>query len=69
MMAERFNRNGKAVPRVLHVVPALFGMEGLMGGAERYALELARYMADAVPTRLVTFGDVEQHETIGNLEV
>jgi glycosyltransferase involved in cell wall biosynthesis len=41
-----------------------------MGGAERYALELARHMADEVPTRLVCFGDGEEtHETIGRLAV
>jgi len=28
--------NGK--PRVLHIVPALFGTDGVLGGAERYAL-------------------------------
>ena len=47
-------------PRVLHVVPALFGSGGVVGGAERYALELARNMATAVPTRLLTFGDHER---------
>jgi glycosyltransferase involved in cell wall biosynthesis len=41
-----------------------------MGGAERYALELARYMADEVPTSLVCFGgDQEAHETIGRLKI
>ena len=45
--------------RVLHIVPALFGADrgGLTGGAERFALELARHMADVVPTRLLSFGD------------
>jgi hypothetical protein len=41
---------------VLHIVPALFGATGIVGGAERYAFELARHMADRVPTRLVSFG-------------
>ena len=36
--------------RVFHVVPALFGADGIIGGAERYALELARHMALEVPT-------------------
>lgn len=55
---------------VLHLVPALFdARDGIIGGAERYVLELARHMADAVPTRLVTFGDRERTERIGNLEV
>jgi glycosyltransferase involved in cell wall biosynthesis len=37
-------------------VPALFGEGGIYGGAERYALELARHMAERVPTTLVSFG-------------
>ena len=68
----RANGNGAAAPppRVLHVVPALFSREGgVLGGAERYALELARHMAEAVPTTLVTFGDEERRETIGRLQV
>lgn len=69
---------GRARPRrsplreggnVLHLVPALFGPEGIVGGAERYAFELARHMADVVPTRLVTFGDRERSDTVGQLEV
>lgn len=59
--------NGK--PRVLHIVPALFGSKGVLGGAERYALELARHMADAVPTRMLTFGEQSRHEAFGNLTV
>ena len=49
----------KSRPRVLHVVPALFGDGGVFGGAERYALELARHMAeisgDTIPDRLGEF--------------
>ncbi len=44
-------------PRVVHITPALFGDGGVFGGAERYSLELARHMAAAVPTTLVSFGD------------
>jgi len=43
---------------VVHIVPAPFGPHGVVGGAERYALELARQMADRVPTTLVTFGAI-----------
>jgi glycosyltransferase involved in cell wall biosynthesis len=43
--------------RVLHVVPAVFGGDGVFGGAERYAFELARHMAREVSTTLVSFGD------------
>jgi glycosyltransferase involved in cell wall biosynthesis len=56
--------------RVLHVVPALFDpAHGILGGAERYALELARHMSHQVPTSLVSFGPVEREETDGNLRV
>jgi glycosyltransferase involved in cell wall biosynthesis len=55
--------------KVVHIVPALFGPNGLVGGAERYALELARHMADAVPTTLATFGDHPREERMGALDV
>src|SRR5262245_53235001 len=55
--------------RVVHVVPALFGPDGIVGGAERYAFELARHMAAQVPTALVTFGDRTRREQVGPLEV
>ena len=59
----------KAPTRILHVVPALFGRDGIVGGAERYALELARHMAAVAPTTLVTFGDEARRETLGGLSV
>jgi len=55
--------------RVAHLVPALFGAGGVVGGAERYALELARAMATRVPVTLVTFGDRERRERDGPLDV
>jgi len=56
--------------RVLHLVPALFdAADGVIGGAERYALELARNMAKETPTTLLTFGPHDRHETLGDLEV
>lgn len=57
--------------RVLHIIPRLFGhQDGIVGGAERYALELARHMANVVPTSLVCFGDEEErHETMGELQI
>ncbi len=57
--------------QVLHIVPRLLGQHnGVIGGAERYALELARHMADETPTSLVCFGgEQEAHETIGKLQV
>jgi glycosyltransferase involved in cell wall biosynthesis len=60
----------RAEPRVVHVVPALFGAaDGIVGGAERYALELARHMADQLPTTLVTFGAKARQETLGALAI
>src|SRR5438094_10279066 len=56
-------------PSVLHIVPALFGQDGIVGGAERYVLELARHMAAVTPTRLVTFGATTRHERDGELEI
>lgn len=56
-------------PRVVHVVPALFGPGGVVGGAERYACELARHMAEVVPTTLVGFGDADREEWRGPLRV
>jgi glycosyltransferase involved in cell wall biosynthesis len=57
------------VVSVVHLVPALFGTGGIVGGAERYAFELARHMAEQVPTRLVTFGERAEQKTMGKLEV
>jgi glycosyltransferase involved in cell wall biosynthesis len=57
-------------PRVLHIVPALFGCDdGAVGGAERYALELARHMAQETPTTLLSFGDHGREETLGELKI
>lgn len=55
---------------VLHIVPALFGAnEGVAGGAERYVFELARHMAEEVPTTLVSFGEKPRRETVGRLSI
>lgn len=55
--------------RVLHIVPALFGLDNIFGGAERYALELAREMSDHVPTTLVAFGRKFLHKKLNNLDI
>jgi len=56
--------------RVVHTVPALFGPNGgIFGGAERYALGLARSMAQQVPTTLVSFGEIERSEKLGDLQI
>ena len=56
-------------PVVTHLVPALFGPGGVVGGAERYAYELARHMADRAPTRLVTFGQAPASSRAGALDI
>jgi glycosyltransferase involved in cell wall biosynthesis len=53
---------------VVHIVPAPFGSRGVVGGAERYAFELARQMAGRVATTLVSFGE-ERAEQVGALRV
>lgn len=42
--------------RIVHVVPTPFGAGGLLGGGERYPVELARALARHVDCELVTFG-------------
>jgi glycosyltransferase involved in cell wall biosynthesis len=59
-----------ARPYVVHIVPVLYGPSGrIIGGAERYAFELARHMAERVPTRLVSFGTEARDERHGALAV
>src|SRR5437667_453909 len=55
---------------VLHVVPALFGSDdGVIGGAERYVLELATHMAQERPTGLVSFGARDRSESRRGLNI
>jgi hypothetical protein len=54
-----------ARPRVLHLVPALFGKDGVVGGAERYSFELARH-GRRVPSG---DGDRAEERAIGDLDV
>lgn len=51
------------------MVPALYGEEGVYGGAERYVFELARAMAERTPTTLVAFGRHPRRRREANLEV
>jgi len=47
--------------RVLHLIPTLFHpTEGIVGGAERYAYELARHMSGVADTTLLSFGPEER---------
>jgi glycosyltransferase involved in cell wall biosynthesis len=55
--------------KVLHIVPAAFGEQGIFGGAERYAYNLAFEMGKKTPTRLLAFGkDTKQINNPGGLE-
>ncbi len=56
-------------PKVLHIVPRLFGDDDSYGGAERYALELARAMASLTTARLVAFGPSADERRIDDLDV
>ncbi|HEY2526307.1 MAG TPA: glycosyltransferase, partial [Candidatus Binataceae bacterium] len=47
----------------------MFGADGVAGGAERYAFELARHMAEIAPTTLLSFGARERSETLGPLRI
>ncbi|HVB81612.1 MAG TPA: glycosyltransferase family 4 protein [Candidatus Binataceae bacterium] len=47
----------------------MFGGDGVVGGAERYAFELARHMARDVPTRLLTFGAHDSSERLDDLNI
>jgi glycosyltransferase involved in cell wall biosynthesis len=58
-----------ARPRVAVVYPIPYGEDGLYGGGERYALELARALSRHVPTRLVTFGAHHARRREGDLEI
>jgi glycosyltransferase involved in cell wall biosynthesis len=51
------------------VYPIPFGEDGSIGGGERYALELAKAMAEVVDTVLVTIGRDRKRETIGRLRI
>ncbi|HEX4956210.1 MAG TPA: glycosyltransferase family 4 protein [Thermoanaerobaculia bacterium] len=56
-------------PRVAVVYPIAFGPEGIFGGGERYAVELARALAARTPTRLITFGPTAREIEVDGLEI
>ena len=55
--------------RVVHIVPTAFGDKGVVGGAERYAFELARSMSEHVPTTLVVFGQDAGETEVARLRI
>jgi glycosyltransferase involved in cell wall biosynthesis len=60
---------GGAVRSVLYVSPLLFGPDGIVGGGERAAYELARAVAHEVPTTLVSFGASRSSQRKGPLRI
>ncbi len=63
------SRPTRSPDNVYHIVPAPFGSDGVVGGTERYALELARQMGDRVSTTLVTSGRRQRENGVGPLRV
>lgn len=54
---------------VVHISPWYFDDASVVGGGERYAQELARTMANLVPTRFISFGPLRERFKIDNLQV
>ena len=55
--------------KIVHVSPTFFGEESVVGGAERYAYELAKAMARSEEVMFVSFGDEHTSSMDGNLRV
>src|SRR5438094_95753 len=47
---------GRGSRRIVHVSPSYFAEESVLGGGERYAVELAAAMAPQADVTLVAFG-------------
>mgnify|MGYP000094312738 CR=1 FL=1 len=54
---------------VIHTSPTYFGDRSIVGGGERYSFELARAMAEHVPTTFVSFAERSQSTHQGPLQV
>ena len=62
----------KILPRIMKVVqvsPAFFGADGVVGGGERYPLELAKALAALTPTTLISFARQPRRFRDGELDV
>ncbi len=55
--------------KVVQVSPAFFGADGVVGGGERYPLELAKALAALTPTTLVSFARRPRRFRDGDLDV
>jgi glycosyltransferase involved in cell wall biosynthesis len=59
----------RRVRSVVHVSPAQFSDDSIMGGGERAAWDLARAVSKRLPTTLVSFGDARWSGRRGELRV
>lgn len=50
------------------LAPVAFGASGIVGGGERFSLELARALARRAPTTLITFGSEPFDRTVNGLK-
>ena len=55
--------------KVIQVSPAFFGADGVVGGGERYPLELAKALAALTPTTLISFARQPRRFRDGELDV
>ena len=62
-------RRPRSVRSVVHVSPAQFSDDSIVGGGERAARDLARAVAARVPTTMVTFGTRRESRRDGDLRV
>lgn len=53
--------------RVVHVTPTYFAPESVIGGGERFPMELARAMAKHVDTSIVSFGPAARMVDVGGV--
>lgn len=60
-------RSAGEVRTVVHLSPSLFGADGITGGGERAAYELAQSIATHLPTTLVSFGNARRSWREGDL--
>lgn len=60
---------GRGGLRVVHLAPTFFDRDGVLGGGERYPLELARAMARLTPTALVSFAGEDRAFDVDGLQV
>jgi len=53
--------------KVVHITPTYFDPTSIIGGGERYAMELAKAMSEIAETELISFSDRPRVEKAGSL--